>query len=353
MILVNSMPLDGTALKDDKNPLHSQAVQYRDGIKYLKDTFGESLKLIRPGHPRKVAGIDPRGKEVPNMSEPSPPMLVPLTAKVNGDAGMEVWSYCKTAPKLMPNNLWEATGKRSIFVSENITIELDKDPELAFFLYYKSPLLKSDQLKVDDPAGEAKREGDKARRELELTTGLYGVLSDEDQLKIVAQAWGVASVEKKHADSIRTELKRIVLAGDSAKRTNPSAKGVKEFIEEMKVTDSVRLRSLIMTMVENKKITWPGDGRYKVGERELCRVPGTELERKQEFLTNHLANPANREKLTELLKDVVDKKYLDSIKDEKTFSWLARISGLTYNFKKADQIKELVYSTYVPETVVE
>lgn len=349
MLLINQKQLDPNAIRDDQNPLHSYAVEYDKGIKYLTETYGNNLKLIRPGFPKKVKGFDQRGKEVNNISEPLNPMLVPLKAKVNGKTGMEIWEYCAGAPKLLPNGLWEATGKRSKFITDNIVISLKKEPELAFFLYYKSPFIGAGLLKIDDPAAEAKIEGDKARAELELQTALYQVLGDVEQLKVVAQAYGVSGVDSKHPDSVRKELKALVLIGEKKRRSDPTAKGIKEFIEEMKVTDSVRLRSLVMTMVDNGKIKWFADGKYKIGERELCRVPGSELQRKQEFLTNHLSNPANRAKLVDLLKDVITKEYLDKISDAKTFTWLARTCSLPVEFKKADDIKESVYTLFVVE----
>lgn len=348
MLLINKKQLELNALRDDQHPLHSYAKEYNDGIALLKDTYGEQLKLVRPGFPKKVKGFDQRGKEVDNMTEPITPMRVPLQATVQGITGSEIWDYCKGAPRLMPNMLWEPTGKRGLFVAENIKISLNKDADLAFFMYYKSPFIKSGQLRIDDPTAEARIEGDKARAELDLQTALYGVLADVDQLRVVAQAYGILGTATKHPDALRKELKNMVLLDEKKKRTNPTAKGIKGFLEEMRVTDSVRLRSLVMTMVEGKKITWSGDGRYKIGERELCRVPGTELANRQNFLCNHLLNPANRSKLQELLRDVIDKEYLDKISDDKTFIWLARIMGLTYNFKSAADVRELVYAEFVP-----
>ncbi len=348
MLLINNQQLELNALRDDQHPLHSYAEEYKKGIEFLKETYGEQLKLIRPGFPKKVKGFDHRGKEVNNLTEPITPMRVPLQARVQGKVGMEIWDYCKGAPKLMPNQLWEPTGKRGLFVDESIKLSLRKDADLAFFLYYKSPFLPSGLLKIDDPTAEARVEGDKARAELDLQTALYGVLADEDQLRVVAQAYGILGTATKHPDALRKELKGMVLLDEKKKRTDPTAKGIKGFLEEMKVTDSVRLRSLVMTMVENKRITWPGDGRYKIGEREICRIPSTELANRQNFLCNHLLNPANRTKLQELLRDVIDKEYLDKISDEKTFIWLARVMGLQYNFKSADEVRESVYAEFVP-----
>lgn len=339
MLLVNSKPLADLPDKEK---------EYKAGIKYLRETFGEQLKLVRPGHPRRTKGIDPKGRDVPNMSEPSPPMRVPLAAETFTDKGvMEVWEYCQGSPQLLPNNLWKATGSRGKSITESIVISLQSDPELAFFLYYKSPFIPGGLLKVDDPSAEAKMEGDKARAELDLQTALYATLQDEDQLRVVAQAYGLERVDKQHPDEIRKRLKNTILAGEVKKRSDPTARGVKEFLDELKVTDSVRMRSLIMTCMDNGKLTWSGDGRYRVGDRELCKVPQSDLPRRQDYLSNHLLNKANLPKLQEFLKDVITKEYLDKLTDDKYFIWLAKVMDLPHNFKKTEEVREAVYAHFV------
>jgi hypothetical protein len=168
-------------------------------------------------------------------------------------------------------------------------------------------------------------------------------------LRTMAQAYGVADSDKKHPDTIRKELRNIVISGDAKKRTDPMARGVKEFLEELKVTDAVRLRSLVMTSIDNGKIVWHGDGRYVVGERDICKVPISDVARKQDYLCNFLLRASNKPKLQELLKDIVTKEYLEKVTDDKVFTWLAKVNELTYNFKKADEIKKLVLECYVNE----
>jgi len=329
--------------------LPEQVERYEKGVKFLKHTYGDSIKFIRPGHPRRNKGIDAKGREVPNMTEPSPPMRIPLDAEVNTDSGMEIWSYCDGSPELLPNNLWKPTGKRGLSVSEHIVLNLASHGELAYFLYYKSPFMKAGLLAINDPVADAKQEGDKARAELDLQTALYATLGDEEQLRVVAQAYGVAKADTKHPDTIRKELRSIVVAGDIKKRSDPTARGIREFLDELKITDSVRLRSLVMTSIDDKKIEWYPDGKYKVGDRELCKVPQGEIIRRQDYLCNHLLKAPNKPKLQELLKDVVTRAYLDKISDDKTFIWLAKVMDLPHNFKKIEEVKELVFACFVTE----
>lgn len=360
MLIVNSRQIESIALLDgaSEHPMRKYAMEYKKGIEVLKKTFGDQIKFKRPKFPKRTKGVDHRNKEVANMALPTPPLLMPLTARVNGDAGLEIWEYCEGAPKLLPNGLWESTGKRSKFITENLVVSLNKDPELAFFIYYKSPLFSREgkngrmsikELIIDDPNLQAKLEGDKERAELELKTALYGVLQDGEHLNVMAQAYGVAT-DKKHPDAIRKELKDKVLAGERQKRRDPMAKGVREFLDELKVTDAVRLRSLLTSAEKDMgMIKFFPNGEYKIGDRLLCKVPIGELTHKEQYLANHLHNAANRPKLQDLLRDIVTKEYLDNTGDSKQFFWLARMMDGKVEFRSKEEIKEMVYSMFVQD----
>lgn len=350
MLLINQKPLEISALslENENHPMHTYAKEYQKGVDYLRKTYGERISFKRPNFPKRVEGYDSRGRKVANMQEPISPMIIPLTSEVNGTLGLEIWSCALDNPKLLANGLWELGRRRSIMIKDaSISVSLKKDPELAFFLYYKSPFFKSKLLVIDDPAAKAKQEGDQARKELELQTAIYGVLDDVEQLKVVAQAWGIAKTETKHADVIRKELKELVLANDKKRKKDPMVKGLDDFLKEMKITDAVRLRSFIKVAEDRGLVVFKEDGRYRVGERELCKVPPLELGHRFEFLCNHLGNAANRPKLQDLLRDVVNKEYLDDVKDERTYGWLARMMELPTNFKKIEEVKEAVYKCFV------
>lgn len=354
MILVNGRQLDEAAFRNETHPLHNYAVQIRKGIEELKRKFGTSIRFKRPGYPRSTEGVDHRGNKVPHMAKPTPSLRLPLKARVLGELGEEIWEVC-TGAEPLANNMWKATGSRHKGIEETLTLSLDKDAELAFFIYYKSSALnrkpgkeRKGILIIDDPNYIAKEEGDKARAELELQTALYGVLADEDRLKVMAQAWGITKTESKHPDLIRKELKSAVQLGEKNKRSDPMAKGVKEFLEELKVTDAVRLRSLVKFAEDVSVLRWEKErGKYFSGERIIAQISPSDQGHRFDYLCNHLSNPANRGKLQDLLRDVVDRDYLDKIKDEKTYGWLARMMDIKTGFKKPQDIKELVYSCFL------
>lgn len=345
MLLVNQKQLTKIALTDENDPVHPYAVEYQRGVERLKKEYGDTITFVRPGYPKRTKGLNSRGREV-MLKEPTQPMIVPYNADVVGDLGKEYWQYCVGKAKPVAGGLWEPTGKRSRFVTNNVIVNIDDDPELAFFLYYKSAIVKGGQLKVYDPDAEARAEGDKARKELDLQTALYSTLSDETQLVNVALAYEI-DIRKKHPDTIRQALKDKVLAGEKKKKSDPTARGVTEFLEDLKVTDSVRMRSLLQFAVMENKLVCPLNI-YRSGENEIARVPQYEMHRKQDWLAQHLLNSANRQKLQDLLKDVVTKDYLDK-KDDKEYFWLARMMEVETNFKSKQEIKEKVYGIFVQE----
>lgn len=355
MLLVNSKQLEQIALKDENHPMYSYAVQYKEGLDRLRKRFGDSIRFRRPNYPKATEGVDARGKKVPRMVKPTPPMFVPLKAVVQGEAGMEVWEYCKGKPTLLPNNLWEPTGKRSVSIEDVLTVSLNRDADLAFFLYYKSPFYdrrpgkeRKGLLVIDDPNYIAEEEGDKVRAELELQNAIYGVLNDNDTLRVVAQGYGVPQFDKKHPDTVRKELKALVLAGEQKKKRDPRARGIKEFIDDLKVGDAMKLKHMI-TVGEDRGVVTCVAGHYKCGDTDLCKVPLADLDFKQWYLANYLGKPDNRAKLQAFLKDVVTKEYLDKVTDSKIFHWIARMMELEVNLRDKDKTREGVYAHFVVE----
>jgi len=72
-----------------------------------------------------------------------------------------------------------------------------------------------------------------------------------------------------------------------------------------------------------------------------------EIKEKFAYLCNHLGNAANRDKLKEVIRDLADKEYLDGLTDDKQFFWLARMLELPIEFKKKEEIREIVYGALV------
>ena len=136
-ILVNVIKLDaGIALRDEKHPMYAYALQYTEGIAELKKNHGSVIRFVRPGFPKMNLGSDSKGNET-SIVEPTPPAMFPLEkVYAHPTRGEEIWSCCLTMPKLLPNGLWSIGNKKGLKITDAISVDIDKQPDLAFYLYY-------------------------------------------------------------------------------------------------------------------------------------------------------------------------------------------------------------------------
>jgi hypothetical protein len=346
MLLINGKQLlVSEALQNDNHPLHAQAVDYNKGVKELREKFGKVIRFENPVFPRFNQGTDSKGEDT-TLAEPSYPTAYPLrTAFTHPTRGMEVWSCCVTLPKLQPNGLWEMGDKRSIRFADSLNVDLNKDPDLAYYLYFISNSMKSGRIKVSDPKGDVRKKANKKREEVEVNTAIWQMLEDESLLRRMAMAYGISDTAKKEPDAIRFELEALLIANNDKKRKDPSVKGTAEFLEEMKVTDAVRLRAFIKILFDDKIITDRGDGRLRIGEKVLAQVPYESIKDPFNFLCNFYHAPNNSDKLQDVMRDVMSKEKLDKF-EEKDYAWICKVMGVQTVFKKKEEIKTLAYEAF-------
>jgi hypothetical protein len=351
MILLDRRPLSvAESLNDPKDKNHSFAVLYNDTIKYLQEHYKTGyIRFIRPGFPKHSKGVDSSGREVPKMAEPTPPMRIPLQANVAVDnTGKHVWMCCLDMPTILPNQLWDMGRRRAISIKSDILVNINEEPDLAFFLYKISKFVQRGLLQVFDPIADDIKLGIEEREKVEREYAVWHLITEDDKLKTMARAYGVAGVDTKQPNSIRKELTAILERNDIARKSNPAVKGTKEFLEEMKVSDSVLLRAFIQKCVDDKKLDLKSDGRWRIGEKVVCQVPASDLKRTKEYLCNFLMAGNNFDKLQEFAKDLINKEYLDAVTDKKEWQWLAKIAGDNPAFKKLEEVKATVTNYFCP-----
>ncbi len=352
MLIVNRQPLRIGEASIKRHPLYWQAQEYTEGLKYLQENYKDGkITFTRTGFPKYTDGIDAKGRDVKDMVLPTTPARFPLsTYYASSKRGKELWECCLGEPEIKEGGLWSigSKGKRSFSVEDKIIVDINEEPDFAFFLYYLSRAVRGGHLKVEDVKLDAKQRGDKRREALERETAIWQTLSDENQLRKIAQAWNVTGVDKKEPDMIRFELESILKANDDGRRKDPSLKGTKEFLEELKITDYVRLSAFIRHWLDEGMITYKPDGRYRVGDKIIAQVPTESITQKFQWLCNYYASPNQGDKLKELFHDLINKGYLDSITDDRDFRWIAKVENIEGYFnKKPEEVKEMVYNVYV------
>jgi hypothetical protein len=350
MLLVNSSRLlVAEALQDEKHPMHVYAKEYDQELKALRKKYPEgSIRLLRVGYPKfSDSYINARNIEVSGVPEDIPPMRFSLRASVSHpQRGKELWEVCLDTPKALPGGLWELGKIRSKQISAGLTVDLIKEADLAYFLYYKCPHVKSGQWKVEDPKADLKARADKEIELLDVNIAIWKTLQDENLLKKMASSFGL-EVKGKDPNQLRFELKDALVRNDDAQKRDPAVRGTKELMEDLKITDYIRLCTFVRYWIDESKIVWSKDGRYKVGDKTIAHVPAEQVRRKFDWFCNYLSAPNSVEDLKSLMLDLVNKEYLDSITDEKDYRWLAKAMDIQgfYN-QTIDKVKELVYATF-------
>lgn len=350
MLLVDMQPLSSEALNDKQHKLHDFAKKYEETLKYLRERHGNGfIRFKRPGYPRHTKGADGNFREIPKMKEPTPPMIIPLHANaVIGSLGKHHIDCCLDAPTILPNGLWDLGRRKTISIKEDKLININEEPDLAFFLYEISPHTKKKRLVVVDPAKDDMELGEAERILTERKYAVWNMLSDDTKLRMMARAYGVANVDSKQPNAIRKELDQQLEKNDSIKRRNPAVKGTKEFVEEMQVTEGLLLRNFVQKNIDEKRLTYSPSGHWKIGDKIVIQVPANMINQQRDYLCNYLMAGNNEDKLKEFLRDLVDSTYLDNIVERKEWEWLAKVAGVQYNFKKLDDIKTGVYKFYAP-----
>lgn len=363
MIIINNQRLLNIdkAYLDNEDPLHIYAKEYKDGLNALRKKYPEGTVTFIPAKEEPLIDMyDGKGNEYRDVPEQSKPIAVPLRANVvHPTRGTEYWGVCQGTPYLIREGVWDIGDSKTVkskLVTGSLTVNLKTEPDLAFFMYYKSPLVTGGHWKIDDPRADIKAKGDAERAALSLHTAIWQTLGDDDTLDIVASGYGI-DTDGKESDAIRFELAETLERNNKLKLSDPTYKGTEEFMEDLKLPDYILLSAFVKHFLNLKAISWKGDGRFKIGDKTIAQVPADWVKRRFEWLCNHLAAPNNLEKLQSLMVDLVNEDYLDSIKEDKIFRWIAKVKDIQgfYN-KSADVVKEMVYvdfGIHDPEEIVE
>ena len=339
------------ALQDPKHKHHEFAKFYNNTLEFLQKRYKNYMRYTRPGYPKTTKGRDARGFDVPHMKKPTPPMAIPLKANVNveGKLGKNLWACCLDDPTLLPGNLWDLGRRRSITIEEELIVNIEKEPDLAFFLYAISTFKKKNIIRLHDPESIDAEIGAEQELITKRKTAVWTSLTDEKKLRTVASAYNVAMVDRKQPNAIRQELEKILEYNDKHKGIQPYLKGTEELLEELHLTDALIMRSYVQKTIDDEKLAYRPDGRWKIGDKIIVQVPQNETKTKTEYLCSYLLAGNNAEKLKEFIHDTLTKEYLDNLELEKEWSWLFKVAtGQAPNFKKKEEIKTRVRETFCP-----
>jgi hypothetical protein len=331
MILVNNAILN--VKKTDKDyDLASYAKEYQEGVSALRVRFPSGIiQLQQNGYPRINKSLDP---EFPDMPEVAPPTYFKLTRT---DPNGVIWGYCKGRPKIEANGLASVPegDNWDVVDGEILSINLNEKPDYAFFIMYKSNLLKG-VLHIHDPQGERLKELQEKNDNIKVQSLIWSDLED-NKLRTVAQAWGVSGVDKKEILVIKDELEKKILSMDADKKKHPEnlmLRGVAEFISDTKTDEVTRPKAIVQMAFDSGKLKFrPTDSHMVFGELDLGFVPFDKQNDKATYIVNMLRLAENKEKWVQILKSLIDKGYIEGL-DKHGLRWLATQFDIALNQKE-------------------
>ena len=217
---------------------------------------------------------------------------VPLKSIYRGDRGQETWTFGNTRKK--NKNDTYSYDPSHVFVSDELQLDPVADIDKIFVLTVVGDVGKSGCY-VYDPIKEAEMKASKVGGEdLDVKFLIYKNpdMTNED-LILLAQAWGLSNAESVNPTVLRNKLFDIVAAAEKTKEN--TGRGFSTFI-----TDARNLNSANRDRVENKAILNKAitDGLvvfnakvsqwfYKSGGDYICQVPRDKLDRKNEILMDY------------------------------------------------------------------
>ena len=149
------------------------------------------------------------------------------------------------------------------FFQQDKISETVHDEELAFFLYHVDPRFgeksKGSYAYLVDVRGENEKVLERKAPVVEFEYMIYHpsspLRSNKETLKTVARAWGIESVDDRAESDLVVALEKAVNRGEQEKQKgNRMARGTSEFLEDAKLDDKTRIRSLVQKAADRDVI---------------------------------------------------------------------------------------------------
>ena len=333
MLLVNQqeLPLN---ISDKQNPMYGYVKEYQAQLARLKEEFPkQEIKLKRIGWPKTNNGF----------LEQTPVMVIPLSATVESETGTATWAYCKGRPIIHANGLRDLPeGDKAMTVTEQIVVDLRKQPDLAVYLWFKSPLVKRNFI-IDDPDRDAYKKAMERKHQIDLGEAVWKGLADVNRLRMVAAGWGVARAAELEENVLRDTLEKRILVLEKEKLQHAddlTRRGITEFLADIKADGDLRIRAVLQMAIESGKLKYNmASGKYFVDNRFLILIPTTHIDRHVDYMAGYYAHHSNREAFVDLLKEIATAEFVDDM-DKKGIEWLTGLLNIDTKDKAASALKE-------------
>lgn len=332
MLILNNELFDPNVKKDHK--FYETAQKYKTEVEGLRKKHGNRIVFKRTReHPMTENGI----------RLPMPPMTLPLRGSRGGVSGEpENWMYSESIPN-KKDGVYQLR-KGSLMVTDELIVDMNKKPDLAWFIVYICPLY-GKEIEIHDRKIIMREKAAERRRRVRLENALYGEspLSDSGILKSVAEAWGLNAFHKD-ANELRFELEALLKRRDEEKKKDPSVRGTDDFLKDIKnVGEKVFKKSFLQKgfnagILKREK---SGDIVMTGTEEKLFFVPP---EKANDWF-NYFAEKAIADETLwkRLVMSNINNGYIDDASSTEQLAWLFKFAGKKPEKKTLPaQKKELV-----------
>lgn len=319
-------------------------------IRDLKDRFGDYVSLKS----RKVPVRNPSG-----LLEPWKVITLPLKQVVAGANGSEEWVYTSSVP-LVKDGYVVPDSLQEIIRNGELKINLDKDPDKAYFFLYKHEFIKNGTLILEDVKSDEEKKALARKREAKLNFIIYDDASslntDEEKLKIIARRWGVFNVDGLTPAQIKNRLYDVVIESDRNSLKDSKSRTIQDFVSDCEVDNTVKVGAIIQEAMDSGHLFFDEDTRqwkidYKDGGHKpvLLAVSSNEVKNKREVLIANLIMDSKALSVVENVlgkelgadaSPVLDREYVEKIDNIQLLRKHAKSLGINSFAKNAETLRK-------------
>jgi len=227
---------EGIDPKDPKDIYETMILDYKKKISEYRQRFGRYLTLKDKKEPK--LNYNPDTKK--SILEPVPNVAVPLRISVAGKNGREEWVYSEVAVPIKDGIVQLEQNSKIVYYGEWV-IDMDTNPDLAYFMLDKHSMIKRGQYKIEDPISDERKKAEDRRNEAKLDNIVYGENAklniDLAYLRLIAKRWGIAAADKQNKDQLQNALYDKVKTEEAKKRRNKTGRGIDEFVNDVRASD--------------------------------------------------------------------------------------------------------------------
>lgn len=296
MLYVNKEFLD-TSNRSKDYKLKDHVEDYHQKVQYLRDYYGDKVRLLSTRRDRFDQNIA-QGKPIPTLS-----MRFESVTYNDKTSSSEDWVYANQFINFSINADKLSYPRTKMIKGGEETINIQKDPDFAYFVIYKSGQVGEGQYSgrkfyIDDRRKAAKQSAITRKREGNLSHLIYDQL-DEKKAMILAKSYGVSNVNGISDEERRNALYDIVMANENKllKRPELNVRGIDAFMRDSDMDLRTKIGALVQDSIDKDVLIYNiVDRRWEIDYNDgrtnyvLMEVSSGDSSRHREVMIEYLTD---------------------------------------------------------------